>query len=610
MTGIPLRAARVAGAALGVILSAGLGLAEAAAPAPAHGIAMYGDPALPPDFVALPYANPDAPKGGRIVLGETGSFDSLNPFLLKGTAPWALGHESYESLMGRSWDEPFTLYGLLAETVTTGPNRDWVEFTLRPEARFSDGSPVTVEDVLWSVETLGTLGHPRYRNGYEKIARAEAVGPRSVRFTFNAPDRELPLILGLRPILKKAQWEGRDFTRSGLEPPIGSGPYVVSEVEPGRFVSLRRNPDYWGRDLPFNRGQHNFDVIRHDYYADGAALFAAFTAGEVDIYRETNDARWQSAYDFPAVRDGRIVKAEIPHHRPSGISGLAMNTRRPVFADWRVRDAMILAFNFEFINQTLTGGTQPRIASYFSNSELGMRPGPAEGKVRALLAPFADSLLPGALDGYALPVSDGRPQNRRNLRAALARLAEAGWTVGPGGRLRNDKGAPFRFEILLVQGASDSERIVTLFADALQRMGIEVRVTQVDAAQYVQRTASYDFDMTVYARALSLSPGNEQWLYWGAAGVTQPGTGNWMGIDSPAAEAMIRSLLNATGRDDFIAATRALDRVLTTGRYVIPIWYAPSSHLAHAARLHYPGTIPVYGDWVGFLPDVWWSEEN
>nr|WP_170120295.1 extracellular solute-binding protein [Rhodovulum kholense] len=593
-----------------MILSAGLGLADVPAPAPAHGIAMYGAPALPPDFVALPYANPDAPKGGRIVLGETGSFDSLNPFLLKGTAPWALGHESFESLLGRSWDEPFTLYGLLAETVTTGPKRDWVEFTLRPEARFSDGSPVTVEDVLWSVETLGTLGHPRYRNGYEKIARAEAVGPRSVRFTFDAPDRELPLILGLRPILKKAQWEGRDFARSGLEAPIGSGPYVVSEVEPGRFVSLRRNPDYWGRDLPFNRGQHNFDEIRHDYYADGAALFAAFTAGEVDIYRETNDARWQSAYDFPAVRDGRIVKAEIPHHRPSGISGLAMNTRRPIFADWRVRDAMMLAFNFEFINQTLTGGTQPRIASYFSNSELGMRPGPAQGKVRDLLEPFADSLLPGALDGYALPVSDGRPQNRRNLRAALARLAEAGWTVGPGGRLRNADGAPFRFEILLVQGASDSERIVTLFADALHRMGIDVRVTQVDTAQYVQRTASYDFDMTVYARALSLSPGNEQWLYWGSAGVTEPGTGNWMGIDSPAAEAMIRTLLNATDRDDFIAATRALDRVLTTGRYVIPIWYAPSSHLAHAARLHYPETIPIYGDWVGFLPDVWWSEEN
>lgn len=571
---------------------------------------MYGAPALPPDFVSLPYANPDAPKGGRIVLGETGTFDSLNPFILKGTAPWALGQESFESLMGRSWDEPFALYGLLAGSVETGPNRDWVEFTLRPEARFSDGSPVTVEDVLWSVETLGREGHPRYRNGYDKIASAKAVGPHTVRFTFNTPDRELPLILGLRPILKKAQWQGRDFTRSGLEVPVGSGPYVVSDFEPGRYLTLRRNPDYWGRDLPFNRGKFNFDEIRHDYYADGAALFSAFKAGDVDVYRETNEARWQTVYDFPAIASGRIVKDDIPHGRPSGISGLAMNARRPLFADWRVRDAMILAFNFEFINQAVTGGVLPRIGSYFSNSELGMRPGPATGQVRALLAPFADGLLPGALDGYALPVSDGRPQNRRNLRAAFARLAEAGWTVDREGVLRDRDGAPCRFEILLAQGATDAERIATLFGDALQRLGIEVRVTEVDSAQYAERVAAYDFDMTFYTRALSLSPGNEQWLYWGADGVTAPGTGNWMGIDSRAAEAMIRKLLNADSRDGFVAAARALDRVLTTGRYVIPIWYAPRSHLAHAARLHYPDRIPVYGDWVGFLPDVWWTEEN
>jgi len=610
MTGILQRAARVAGFAFTTILPAILSAGQAPAGTPAHGIAMYGAPALPAGFAALPYVNPDAPKGGRIVLGEPGSFDSLNPFILKGTPPWALAHESYESLMGRSWDEPFTLYGLLAETVETGPDRDWVEFTLRPEAQFSDGSPVTVEDVLWSVETLGRIGHPRYRTGHDKIARAEAVGPRSVRFTFNAPDRELPLILGLKPILKKAQWQGRDFAQSGLEPPIGSGPYVVASAEPGRQVTLRRNPDYWGRDLPFNRGQHNFDEIRHDYYADGAALFSALKAGQVDVFRETNEAKWQTVYDFPAIRSGAVVKADIPHGRPSGITGLAMNTRRALFADWRVRDAMILAFNFEFINQTMTGGVQPRITSYFSNSELGMRPGPAEGKVRALLAPFADTLLPGALEGYALPVSDGRPQNRRNLRAALARLAEAGWTVGRDGVLRNTEGQPFRFEILLSQGATDSTRIVTLFADALQRLGAEVHVTEVDTAQYVQRTTSYDFDMTFYTRALSLSPGNEQWLYWGSAGVDTPGTGNWMGIDSPAAEAMIRRLLSADERADFVAATRALDRVLTSGRYVIPIWYAPQSHLAHSARLHYPARIPVYGDWVGFLPDVWWSEEN
>ncbi|TCP41001.1 extracellular solute-binding protein [Rhodovulum marinum] len=597
--------ARIAAAAALVLGAAGFARAE-----PAHGIAMYGGPALPPDFVSLPYVNPDAPRGGRIVLGETGGFDSLNPFILKGNAPWGLRSLGYESLMGRSWDEPFTLYGLLADSVQTGPNRDWVEFTLRDGARFSDGSAVTVEDVLWSFETLGERGHPRYRGAWAKVASAEAVGPRTVRFTFNTEDRELPLILGLRPVLKKAQWEGRDFTESGLEPPIGSGPYVVADHEPGRYLVLKQDPDWWGRDLPFNRGQHNFDEIRYEFFGDGDVVFEAFRGGAIDVYREASAAKWDSAYDFPAVAAGEIVKAEIPHARPSGIAGFVMNTRRPVFADWRVRDAMLHAFNFEFINATLTGGTLPRITSYFSNSDLGMRPGPAEGRVRDLLAPFADSLLPGALEGYALPASDGRQSNRGNLRTAFARLEEAGWRVDDAGVLRNAAGVPFSFEILLRQGATETQKIVDIFAEGLRRLGIAVRVTAVDSAQYTERTDAYDFDMTFYTVALSLSPGNEQRLYWGRDGVTRPGTRNWMGMDSPAAEAMIDAMLTADGREAFVAATRALDRVLTTGRYVIPIWYAPRSLIAHRARLKYPETVPIYGDWIGFLPDIWWTEEN
>lgn len=594
---------RVAAGLVALVAAGGLACAD-----PQHGIAMYGTPALTQDFVALPYANPDAPKGGRIVLGEAGGYDSLNPFILKGNAPWGLQLHAYESLMGRSWDEPFTLYGLLAESVDTGPNRDWVEFTLRPEARFQDGSPVTVEDVLWSFETLGTQGHPRYRAAWTKVASARATGPRTVRFTFNTPDREMPLILGLRPVLKKAQWEGRDFTASGMEAPIGTGPYLIGTAEPGRVLSLIRDPGYWGRDLPLNRGQHNFDEIRYEYFGDGDVVFEAFRGGAIDVYREGNAAKWTSAYDFPAVRDGQIVKAEIAHQRPSGIAGFVMNTRRPLFADWRVRDALLLAFNFEFINATLNGGSQPRIASYFSNSMLGMRPGPAEGQVRALLEPFADSLLPGALEGYSLPASDGRPSNRKNLRAAFARLDEAGWRVDPQGALRNSDGAAFSFEILVRQGATEIQQIVDIFAEQLKRLGITPRITAVDSAQYTQRTDAYDFDMTFYNRALSLSPGNEQRLYWGREGVTTPGTRNWMGMDSPAAEAMIDALLTAQTQDAFIAATRALDRVLTTGRYVIPIWYAPRSRLAHRAWLRYPATIPAYGDWMGFLPDTWWSE--
>jgi peptide/nickel transport system substrate-binding protein len=574
-----------------------------------HGIAMYGTPALPPDFVSLPYANPDAPKGGRIVFGESGGFDSLNPFILKGNAPAGVSALTVETLMGRSYGEPFALYGLLAESVETDEARSFVAFTLREGARFSDGSPVTPEDVLWSFETLGTKGSPRYAAAWAKIAKAEKTGPRTVRFTFNTEDRELPLILGLRPILKKAQWDGKDFTVSSLDPIIGSGPYVIGPFEPGRYISYVRNPDWWGADLPFNRGQHNFDEVRYDYFGDGGVVFEAFKAGNITSYREANPAAWASNYAFPAVQSGDVVLAEIPHQRPSGIDGFVFNTRREIFADWRVREALIQAFNFEFINRTLTGGVQPRITSYFSNSVLGMTPGtPAEGREQALLAPFADSLLPGALEGYALPVSDGSEANRKGIREATRLLEEAGWTV-QNGVLTNAAGTPFAFDILLVQGEDDMLSIANIFIEALRRLGIAVTVTSVDSAQYKERTNAYDFDMTHYIRSLSLSPGNEQTLYWGSAGVTEPGTRNWMGMNSPAAEAMIKGLLTATDPEEFTAATRALDRVLTSGRYVVPIWYSDVSRIAHAKQLHYPDRLPIYGDWLGFQPDVWWYKE-
>ena len=574
-----------------------------------HGIAMYGAPALPPDFVSLPYANPDAPKGGRIVFGESGGFDSLNPYILKGNAPAGVSALTVETLMGRSYDEPFALYGLLAESVETDEARSFVAFTLRDGARFSDGSPVTPEDVLWSFETLGTQGSPRYASAWAKIARAEKTGPRTVRFTFNTADRELPLILGLRPILKKAQWDGKDFTVSSLDPIIGSGPYVVGPFEPGRFISYVKNPDWWGADLPFNRGQHNFDEVRYDYFGDGGVVFEAFKAGDITSYREANPAAWAGNYAFPAVQSGEVVLSEIPHQRPSGIDGFVFNTRREIFADWRVREALIQAFNFEFINQTLTGGVQPRITSYFSNSTLGMTPGtPAAGREKALLAPFADSLLPGALEGYALPVSDGSEANRKGIREATRLLQEAGWTVTDG-VLTNASGTPFAFDILLVQGEDDMLSIANIYVEALKRLGIAVTVTSVDSAQYKERTNVYDFDMTHYIRSLSLSPGNEQTLYWGAAGVTEPGTRNWMGMNSPAAEAMIQTLLTATDPEEFTAATRALDRVLTSGRYVVPIWYSDISRIAHAKQLRYPDRLPIYGDWLGFQPDVWWYQD-
>ena len=582
--------------------------AHSTAADPRHGIAMYGDPALPPDFVSLPYANPDAPKGGAITFGEAGGFDSLNPYIVKGSAPAGVGLLTVETLLGRSYDEPFTLYGLLAESVDTDEARSYVEFTIREGARFSDGSPVTPEDVLWSFEKLGTDGQPRYAAAWEKIATSEITGPRSIRFTFNTVDRELPLLLGLRPILQKAQWEGRDFTATTLDAPIGSGPYTVTAADPGVSVTFTKNPDWWGKDVPFYRGLHNFQTVTYQYFGDGGVVFEAFKSGDTSTYRETSAPKWATNYDFPAVTSGDIVKSEIPHGRPSGIEGLVFNTRRPLFADWRVRDALIHAFNFELINATITGGTQPRITSYYANSELGMIPGaPADGKVAALLAPFAADLLPGALDGYTLPAGDGSEANRANIRTATDLLEQAGWTVQDG-VLTNAAGEPFAFEILLNTGTDELISVASIYVEALKRLGIAAKITTVDSAQYKERTNAYDFDMTHYIRSLSLSPGNEQTLYWGAAGVTEPATRNWMGMNSPAAEAMIATMLSSATREDFVAATQALDRVLITGRYVIPMWYLNISRLAHKKELKFPARLPIYGDWLGFQPEVWWSE--
>lgn len=580
---------------------------------------MYGEPALSPGFSHLPYANPDAPKGGTIRFGEPGTFDSLKPWVLRGNPAWPLLFQPglvAETLMYRSLDEPFTLYGLLAESVDTPPDRSWIEFTLRPQARFSDGSPVTVDDVIWSYETLGTQGHPRYHAVWSKVEKIEQTGPRSVRFTFAEDDRELAMLMGLRPILQKAQWQGKDFSASGLEIPIGSGPYVITRVDAGRRLVLRRNPDYWGRDLPVSQGLHNFDEIRFDWFGDANAMFESFKAGEIDIWRETVAAKWKRDFDFPAIRDGRVIKAEIPNQRPSGIMGLVMNTRNPLFQDWRVRQAMIEAFNFQFTNATLSGGEDPRITSYFSNSELAMDHGPAQGLEAALLAPFAADLLPGTIEGYTLPPGGARLLDRPGITAALRLLEQAGWTVHDDGVMRDAQGRALTFDILLNQSgssmrtAAEMRQVVDIFSASLKNLGITPTVTVLDSAQFIQRTNNYQFDMTWYERALSLSPGNEQLLYWGHKGITTPASRNWMGMNSPAAEAMVAKITQATTRDEFLAATRALDRILTAGRYVIPVSYTRISRLAHASRLNYPETIPLYGDWPGFMPETWWQEEQ
>jgi len=605
MTSVFFKRASTSAALFCGLLVAGFAQAE-----PKHAIAMYGDPMLPPDFVSLPYANPDAPTGGWMATAEVGSFDSLNPYVLQGKKPWQLPYLMAETLMGRTLDEPFSLYGLLAESIETAPNREWVEFTLREEARFSDGSPVTVEDVIWSYETLGTQGHPRYRGVWTKIDSIVKTGPRTVRFTFNTEDRELALLAGMRPILQKAQFEGVDFGEdaSGMIP-ISSGPYLLSDYEMGRFAEFTRNPDYWGKDVPFRKGTANLDRVRLEFFGDETTAFEAFKTGVTNFTREFNVARWDSQYDFTAIQNGDVIKSVLTHGRPSGMTGFAINSRRAPFDDWRVRDALMHAFNFEFINEALTGGVQPRITSYWSNSPLGMSNDAAQGRVLELLEPFAQDLTPGTIEGYSLPVSDGTERNRKGIRNALDQFEAAGWTVDDAGVLRNAEGDAFEFEILLQSGASELSSIADIYLQALERIGIKAIVNNVDGAQFKELTDAYDFDMTYYRRGLSLSPGNEQYAYFGTEYANTPGGRNLMGVNSPAVDAMINTLLTSESQDDFRAATHALDRILTSGRYVIPIYQWNISRIAYSKNLHFPDKMPVFGDWPGWQPDVWWYEE-
>ena len=567
----------------------------------AHGLAMHGAPALPPGFVSLPYADPDAPQGGRATYGETGGFDAMNPYIVRGRTPWALRDLVFESLLERSFDEPFTLYGLLAEGVFTPPDRSSVTFLLRAEARFSDGSPVTVEDVVWSMETLRDKGLPSFRNMYGQVARVERIGDRGVRFVFAKPNRELPLLMGMMPIFSKAAWSTRDFARGDLTPPIASGPYQVVDVDPGRRVLFRKNPDYWGASLAINRGRNNFEEIELIFFRDQAARWEAFTSGGIDFYYDYDPANWAEAYDFPAAAEGLVVRGEIPHGLPSGLRGFVFNLRRPPFDDRRVREAFALAFDFKWMNDRFYRGAYERILSYFSGSHLG-HDGAATGEERRLLTPFASSLPEGALDArWSPPMGAGDGRNRSNLRKARRLLAEAGWRFD-GGVLRNGDGAPFRFEILV--RATEDERVAQAFVDMLDPLGVGAAVRFVDAAQYQERRTDFDYDMILHGWYASLSPGEEQRQYWGSDFANAPGSRNYMGVEAPAIDAMIDAMLAAENEADFQSATRALDRVLANGVYVIPLGYLTTHRVAWRRGFDKPDVAPLYGN----RRDVWWRQ--
>lgn len=567
---------------------------------PAHGLALYGDPALPAGFEALPYADPDAPRGGRIIYGERGRFDSLNAYTVKGRAPWAMRTHVFESLMTRSWDEPFTVYGLLAETVDVADDMKSVTFSIHPEARFSDGAPVTPDDVIFTMEILRDEGRPNFGTYYKRIEKVEATGARDVTFTFLAPERELPLLLGLMPIHPRSDWKDRDFAETTMVEPVASGPYRIKSIETGDRITLEKRDDYWGADLPVNRGIHNFDEVTYLYFRDDNALWEAFKAGVVEQRREVDPALWLDGYDFPAVQNGDIARDEITHGRATGMEGFVFNTRRPIFADRRVREALLHAFDFEWVNAALNRGAYERIQSYYGNSRLGVS-GPAEGIERALLEPFADDLPEGAMEGdFALPVTNGDGRNRAGLRTAARLLREAGWTIR-NGVLVNGEGEPFAFEILL-RSSGDHEKVAASFARSLERLGIQMSIRMVEGAQYQARINVYDYDMMVRRWWLTLSPGGEQEFYFGSEGVTKEGTRNYMGAKNPAIDAMIATMLATDDEETYVASIRALDRVLTSERYVIPFWYEPVDRFAWWKPLGKPERDALYG----YRPEVWW----
>lgn len=571
--------------------------------APRRAIALHGAPILATDFAVMPYVNPDAPKGGRITLGVLGSFDSLNPLIVKGVAASGVREFAVESLMARGLDEPFTLYGLLAETIDVADDRKSVTFAIDARARFSDRTAVTADDVINSFELLKTKGRPNHRTYFAKVLKAEKVGERSVRFEFeDASDRELPLILGLMPIFAKHGTSEEAFDRTSMTALIGSGPYSVSRVDPGRSISYARDPDYWGRDLPVNRGRFNFDEVRFDYYRDGSVLLEAFKRGAIDLRLEEDPGRWADAYGISAARDGRIVKREFEIGLPAGMTALVFNTRRSVFSDPLVRRALITLFDFEWINRTLYNGLFKRTASYFERSYLASTGKAADETERALLSPYMDAVRPEILDGtFKLPESDGSGQNRTNQKAAFALLAQAGYALKGGVLIHEASGKPLTFEILANNSAQ--EALLLSYARCLEPLGIKAQVRVVDSAQYQARLSSYDYDMIQNTWAASLSPGNEQLFRWSAKTRDAQGSYNFAGVANPAADAMISAMLAADGVESFVSAVRALDRVLLSGDYVVPLFHVPKQWVAYWARLKPPDKTPVFG----YAVDTWWA---
>jgi peptide/nickel transport system substrate-binding protein len=576
------------------------------ADAPGYAIAMHGAPALPSNFANFPYANPSAPKGGRLTLGILGTFDSLNPFNVKsGSSAEGLMPNVFQTLMARSMDEPFTMYGLVAKSIETDAARNYALFHLDPRARFSDGSPITSADIRFTFDLLKEKGRPQQRSAYTLVKTVETPDAETIRFDFpGLNDRELPLILALMPVLSRKTTDAVNFESASFDIPVGSGAYRISEVDPGEKLILQRNPNYWARDLPSQRGLFNFDTIEIDYYRDPNSMFEAFQAGLIDARIETDPLRWATGYHFPAVNDRRVAVANLPIGGPKGMDGFAFNIRRDIFKDVRVREALGMAFDFEWINTNLFAGLYTRTKSFFDDSIFMSTGRPASLDERALLKPFPGAARTDILEGtWRPPQTDGSGQDRIWSRRALTLLSSAGYKLSGSRLLRN--GRPLSFEILVEDRLQ--ERLALNFSDSLARIGVDVRVRLVDEVQYQRRRQNFDFDVMIGSWLASASPGSEERTRWGSDAANEPASYNIAGVKSPAVDAMVDALLAAKSQDDFVTAVRALDRVLLSGFYIVPLYHAQNQWIAASTSLGRPAKLPAYGSpTLDTTLDSWW----
>lgn len=568
-----------------------------------HGIAMHGKPKYESNFTHLDYVNPNAPKGGVVKFGSYGSFDNLNRVAFKGSKAAGLGYVN-DTLMRRVWDEAFSLYGLIAEFVEMPDDRSSVTFYLNPKATFHDGSPITRDDVLFSLETFQTKGTPNQKKTYGKVISTELIGDHGIKMVFvNNEDKELPLIVaGFLPIIPKKYYENIDVTKTFLDIPLGSGPYTIESLDPGRQIKYKRVENYWAKDLPVNKGLYNFDTIIYDYYKDSNVLVEAFKVGEYDFRREYNVKRWLSEYDFKAVDSGKVILKEMNNDRPVGMNGLVMNTRKNIFNNRNVRLALSYAYDHEWINKTIYQNAYVRTDSFFDNSPLSSSGLPSDAELK-LLNPWKDQ-IPAEIftETFTPPKTDGSGNARKNLLKAKEILEEEGWII------KNDKltkdGEEFKFEFLIV--SPSDEKIALAYQSNLKKLGITMEVRTVDSSQYQARLLNYDFDMIKRYWGVSLSPGNEQQFYWGSEVGKKDGSRNYPGINSPAIDALIEKLISAKNREELTTAIHALDRVLLWGHYVVPLYHSNKDRIAYWDFFEYPDKIPLYG----IVIESWWVNKD